>query len=95
MKNMNHPAFILAMLGTMFIVAGLLTMTYFIIGTYLMYLGFLMAGIFWIWSILDISTTKHLRFYQKMFWLILAVSVPVMGGLLYYVMHQQKNRIVT
>lgn len=95
MKNTHHPAFILAILGTILIVAGLLTMAYFIIGTFLLYAGVLLAGIFWIWSVLNIAATRDLRLYQKMFWLILAVSVPVMGGLLYYIMHQQKNRIVT
>lgn len=95
MKNMNHPAFILAILGTLLIIIGLISMTYFMIGIWLLYVGFLLAGIFWVWSVLDIAAAKHLRFYQKMFWLIIAISVPVMGGLLYFVLHQDKNRIVT
>lgn len=95
MKNMNHPAFILAILGTIFIVGGLLTMPYFLLGTWLLYLGILLAGIFWVWAILDIMTVHHLKLHQRMFWLILAISVPVMGGLLYYVMHQDRNSIVT
>lgn len=95
MKNMNHPAFIVAILGTILIVGGLLTMTYFVLGTWLLYLGVLLAGIFWVWAIIDIMAANHLKFHQKMFWLIVAISVPVMGGLIYYVMHQDKNRIVT
>jgi hypothetical protein len=60
-----------------------------------MYAGFLLAGIFWIWAILDVVNAHDLRSFQKMFWLIITVSVPVMGGLLFYIMHQRRNKIVT
>lgn len=95
MKNLTRPAFILAMIGTALILIGLLALPQYEIGTYIMYAGFLIAGIFWLWAIWDVIAAHDLKYYQKMFWLILTVSVPVMGGLLFYIMHQKQNKIVT
>ncbi|MDF2190292.1 hypothetical protein [Paraflavitalea sp. CAU 1676] len=95
MKNLTRPAFILAMIGTVLILIGLVAMPRFEMGTYIMYAGFLLAGIFWLWAIWDVISAPDLKYYQKMFWLILTVSVPVMGGLLFYIMHQKSNKIVT
>lgn len=95
MKNMTHPAFILAIVGTVLIVAGLITMAHMELGLWFLYLGALLVGIFSIWSIIDIIAANHLRVYQKIFWLIIVISVPVMGGLIYYLMHQERNRIVS
>ena len=64
-------------------------------GEMITYGGLLLLGIFWIWSIFDVVSAHDLRRYQKMFWLIITVSVPAMGGLLFYLMHQKPNRIVT
>lgn len=94
MKHTSHPAFILAMIGTALILVGLVAMPHIELGIYLMYAGFLIAGIFWLWAIWDVVVTNDLRPYQKMFWLIITISAPVMGGLLYYSMHQRRNRIV-
>ncbi|AXY78382.1 hypothetical protein D3H65_32255 [Paraflavitalea soli] len=95
MKNLSRPAFILAMIGTALILIGLVAMPHYELGTYVMYAGFLLAGIFWIWAILDVISANDLKYYQKMFWLIVVVSVPVMGGLLFYILHQHANKIVT
>lgn len=95
MKYLNRPTSILAMIGTALILLGLVSMPYIELGTYLLYAGFLIAGIFWLWSIADVLMADDLRMHQKMFWLIVTVPVPVMGGLLFYIMHQKKNRIVT
>ena len=95
MKNMSRPAFILAMIGTALILVGLMAMPHYEFGTYLMYAGFLLAGIFWVWAIWDVIIADDLKNFQKMFWLIITVSVPVMGGLLFYIMHQRRNKIVT
>jgi len=53
------------------------------------------GAIFWIWIIAHVAGNDELRGYQKMFWLIIVISVPVMGGFLYLIMHQRRNRIVT
>jgi hypothetical protein len=95
MKNLTRPAFILAMTGTALILAGLAAMPQYEFGRYIMYSGFLLAGIFWIWAIIDVANAHDLKSFQKMFWLIVTVSVPVMGGLLFYIMHQRRNKIVT
>lgn len=95
MKNLNRPAFIVAIVGTALIIIGLTLMREYTFGTYIMYAGFLLAGIFWVWSIWDVIMADDLKYYQKMFWLIVTISVPVMGGLIFYILHQQPNKIVT
>jgi hypothetical protein len=95
MKNPSPPAFILAMAGTALILVGLVAMPHYEFGTYIMYAGFLLAGIFWLWAVLDVIGAHDLKYFQKMFWLIITVSVPVMGGLLFYIMHQSRNKIIT
>lgn len=62
---------------------------------YVYYTGLIAGGIFWIWNIIHVSGNDELKGYQKMFWLIIVISVPVMGGFLYLIMHQRRNRIVT
>lgn len=95
MKTLTRPAFTLAMVGTALILIGLVAMPHYEIGIYIMYAGFLLAGIFWLWAIWDVIAADNLRYFQKVFWLIIVVSVPVMGGLLFYLMHQRANKIVT
>ena len=63
-------------------------------GTYLMYIGLGMAVIYWVWSVIDVLTAEDLKPYQKKFWLIIVLVVPPLGGALYHMMHQKRNKIV-
>lgn len=95
MKNLNRPGFILAIVGTALIFIGLMALGRYDLGEYILYAGCLLVGIVWVWSIWDVIVADDLKYYQKMFWLIITISVPVMGGVLFYVMHQRRNKIVT
>jgi len=85
----------IALGGVIISMIGLALQNKFNNGEWLTYGGLMLLGIFWIWSIFDVLAAHDLKGYQKMFWLIIAVSVPAMGGLLFYLMHQRPNRIVT
>ena len=96
MRNFSKPVFILGCISILVSLVG------FVMhslqheeGMYVFYTGLAGGGIFWIWSIAHVSASNELRGYQKMFWLIIVISVPVMGGFLYLVMHQRRNKIVT
>ncbi|NML22472.1 hypothetical protein HHL16_16430 [Pseudoflavitalea sp. G-6-1-2] len=96
MKILNKTGFIIGIISTILIFLGLSMMQKdYYYGEYIMYFGFIVAGIVWIWSIWDVIFADDLKGFQKTFWLILTVSVPVMGGMLFYMMHQKKGKIVT
>jgi hypothetical protein len=95
MKNLSRPAFTLAMVGTTLILIGVAAMPKYEIGTYIMYAGLLLAGIFWLWAIWDVIAAENLKYFQKVLWLIIVIALPVMGGLIFYLLHQRANKIVT
>lgn len=95
MKNFSQPVFILALVSTALIALGLVIMPHFEIGTYILYAGLLLAGIFWALAIWDVIAAADLKYFQKLLWLLIVASVPVVGGLIFYFMHQRVNKIVT
>lgn len=66
-------------------------------GDYIIYGGVALGAIHYIWSIIDVigRNRDDLRGFQKRFWLIAVVAVPALGSLLFYIMHQQRDKIVT
>jgi hypothetical protein len=97
MKNLKHPSFILAVISivVLFIGIGLRangdnrTGDAFIIAS--VGLGFL----HWVWTVIDVVKRTDLKPFQKRFWLIAVIACPVLGGMLFYGMHQTKDKIVT
>jgi hypothetical protein len=96
MKNLKKPAFILGIIGALLLFIGLAMKTYNDPnGNLVLYAGIVLGGIFWIWAISEVIATDTLKPFQKRFWIIIVLSVPVVGGLLYHILHQQRNKIVT
>jgi hypothetical protein len=60
---------------------------------YFIFGSFLLGGIFWIWSIISLAATNNLKPYQKTFWLIIVIAVPLFGGLIYQIVQQRRNKI--
>jgi hypothetical protein len=54
-----------------------------------------LAGIHWIWAIIDVINRSDMKAYQKRFWLIAVVAVPVLGAMVFYGLHQERDKIVT
>jgi hypothetical protein len=96
MKNLKKPSFILGLLSHVVFLAALLLMAnnnpY---GTWVMYAGLALGAIYWIWTIIEVSSAgqEELKKYQKSFWLILVVAIPMFGALLYHIAHQQRRKI--
>lgn len=96
MKNLKSPAFIMALVGGLLLFIGIGLNAYgHRSGDIFIYIGAGIAGLFWIWSIFKVATTSDLKDFQKRFWLIAVVAVPVMGALIYHVMHQKSGKIIT
>ena len=96
MKNLRHPNFILALFSGFVLLIGIImkfnkyTESDYVIGA-----GALLAGVHWIWAIIDVINRSDLKAFQKRFWLIVVIAVPVLGAMVFYTLHQEKDKIVT
>jgi hypothetical protein len=95
MKSIRKPSLIFGLIITVIFFIG-----FFMLagenpnGTILLYAGLVLGGIYWIWSIIAVGATDDLKRYQKTFWLIIVVTVPFLGALLYGILHQNRNKMV-
>ena len=96
MKNLKRPSFITFLVGVlaMFIGIGIKTNGN-RAGDYLMYAGVALIGIFWFWSITIVLTAPDMKPFQKRFWMIAVIAVPVLGGLVFHIMHNKAGRLTT
>jgi hypothetical protein len=96
MKNLTHPAFLLGIFSSLLLLIGIvLKANGFGSGDIVIIISVILAGIFWIWSIIDVINKNDLKPFQKRFWLIAVIAAPAIGGLLFYIMHQKAGRIIT
>ena len=96
MKNIKRPAFIMGIIGAILLFVGLgYKTTNDRAGDVILYLGMALGGIFWIWSIFAVINALDMKPYQKRFWLISVIAVPIVGALVFYILHQEKDKIVT
>ena len=96
MKNLRHPNFILAVLAAIVLLAGIIMrFNTYSEGDYVIAAGAFLAGVHWIWAIIDVINRNDMKAFQKRFWLIVVIAVPVLGAMVFYGLHQEKNKIVT
>lgn len=96
MKNMKHPNFILGILSIVLVIIGAVVKAdSYRAGDYIIISAVVLGGIHWIWGIIDVVGRSDLKPFQKRFWLIAVVAAPAIGGLIFYVMHQRRDRLTT
>jgi hypothetical protein len=96
MKNVTQPSFITFVIGAILVFIGIgLRANSSEAGSFLFYGGFLLMGVFWIWSIIKVISAPDMRPFQKRFWMIAVIAVPVLGGLLFHIMHQKAGKIIS
>jgi hypothetical protein len=96
MKNLKKPSFITFIIGAVLLFIGIGAKSYGNrVGDYIIYAGCALIGIFWIWSIAMVLTAPDLKPFQKRFWMIAVIAVPVFGGLVFHVMHNEAGKITT
>ena len=95
MQTLKHPNFILGIFSfiLLFIGIGLRANSY-QSGDYVIISAVALGAIHWIWSIIDVSRSDTLQPSQRKFWLIIVIIVPPLGGLIYYIMHYRRNKLV-
>ena len=96
MKNLRHPNFILSLVSAVVLFIGIgMKANGYAAGIYVLGAGALLAGIHWIWAIVDVIGRTDMKPYQKRFWLIIVIAVPVFGAMVFYGLHQERGKIVT
>jgi len=96
MKNSKKPTLLIFLIGTILVFAGIGMKSYgYRTGDYLLYGGLALFGLFWILSIAKVIGAPDLKPFQKRFWMIAVIAVPVLGGLLFHFMHNRPGRIIT
>ena len=96
MKNVRKPSLVFGLIVTaVFFIGFFLFASENPNGTYVIYAALALGAIYWIWSIIEVTSADDLKKYQKTFWLIIVVAVPFFGAFLYNIIHQSRNKIAT
>ncbi|RPD48896.1 MULTISPECIES: PLDc N-terminal domain-containing protein [Chitinophagaceae] len=96
MKNLKQPAFIVGLLSILLFIVSVAVKSYGYRGSdYIIITATALAGITWIMSIINVSTRSDMKPFQKRFWLIAVVAAPLIGGMLFFILHQKANRLTT
>ena len=93
-KNMSHPSFIIGATSFLLLILGVVFKgNGFRIGNYVILSGIILGGIHWIWSSIDVFTNKNMNSESRMFWMILVMLIPPIGGMAYYMMRSKNIRL--
>lgn len=96
MKNMRHPNFIFGIFTIILVFIGIgLKANSLRSGDYVLIAASILGGVHYIWSIIDVVSRTDLKPFQKRFWLIAVIAVPALGSLVFYVMHQKRDKLTT
>lgn len=82
---------ILAIAASIMVIAGAMILDASKAGYWILYAGLFLAAVFTITSIIDVIKAGHLMQGRRTLWLIMVICVPVLGGLLYYLIHYGKK----
>lgn len=90
-KNIRHPSFIIGLLSFfLFLLGIILRGNGYVRGDMVVLSAIILGAIHWIWSTVNVITGYDLKPESKVFWLILVMLIPPLGGMIYYMM-KQKN----
>ena len=96
MNNTKHPSFILGIISIIVLAFGIgMKANGYRSGDYVVLGSVVLAGIHWIWSVIEVAGRTDLKPFQKRFWLIAVIAAPVFGGMLFHILHQRPGRITT
>jgi len=48
--------------------------------------GIACGGIHWVWSVIDVFRNRLLLGESRIFWIVIVLLIPPLGGMLYYLM---------
>jgi hypothetical protein len=93
MKNdMTHPAFIIGAASYLVLLLGVVLKGNMIHwGIYVILSAFILGGIHWVWSVIDVFTNEELKGTQsRPMWILVVIILAPLGGMLYYAMRRKR-----
>jgi hypothetical protein len=85
MKQTTHPNFILGLVTLVLVFVGIGLKFYsYRFGDVVLIGAALLGGIHWIWAIVDVFRHQTALSQSRVFWMILVIVLPPIGGLFYY-----------
>jgi hypothetical protein len=86
-KNTHHPGFIIGLLSFILLLLGVVLRGNEVrFGQWLIIAALAFGGIHWIWSIIDVFTFKDFTPGSRIFWIVVVMLIPPVGGMLFYLM---------
>lgn len=87
---MKHPSFIIGLLSfVLFLLGIVLRANSYVQGDWVILSSVALGAIHWIWSIVDVIKGYDLKPDSKIFWLIIVMLIPPLGGMIYYMMRRK------
>jgi hypothetical protein len=91
MKSIRHPNFILGLISLLIMVVGIgMRANGMQGGNYVIGTSFVLGGIHWIWSIVDVLKSYRIKSPSEnsILWVILVIVTPPVGSMLFYAMNK-------
>lgn len=93
MKEFRNPVFDLGIISVIIFMVGIFLLssnTHY--GTIVLFIGVGLGVIFTFINIVGIARTHTLKGEKKIFWLMIVVLVPVLGGFIYYIFTRKNEK---
>ncbi len=91
MRPLTIFTIILGVMSTILVIAGSILLSGSDTGYIILYIGLLIGIVFSITAVIDVIKSRSLNSGRRTLWLIIVFCVPVLGGLMYYLIHQRKS----
>ena len=90
-KNTHHPSFIIGMLSFVLLLASVaFRANDFGSADHFMLASIILGGIHWVWSVIDVFKNYDLDPGSRIFWIVVVMLIPPVGGMLFYLMKRKK-----
>jgi len=93
-SNTRHPSFIIGALSFVLFLFGIgLRVNSYTAGDYVILSGILCGAIHWVWSVVDVFHNRLLLGESRIFWIVIVLLIPPLGGMLYYLMRRKNVQL--
>lgn len=93
-RRSPHPNLVLGAVSFVLLFVGIVLRANDIMaGSYLILGAFIIGGIHWIWGMTDVFRNRELLPNSRIFWMVVVLLVPPVGGMLYYLMRSKNVRM--
>jgi Phospholipase_D-nuclease N-terminal len=93
-SNTHHPSFIIGAISfVLFLGGAVLRADGIVWAFYIVLMAVLFGAVHWVWSLYDVFHNRHFIGESRIFWFIVVLLIPPLGGMLYYLMKKKNLEI--